>query len=564
MVRSTIHAFAQRGTPSSSHSRVRWQPYHASNQPFQARTSPYLPTPASSVSSTSPSPHTLSEDRTRHAYLVPRDCQLRDANKSKYALGLVDQTVKSLCEIWPLQDIPHIFLTSCRPAVATSPPLSIHTIASPQLYSPISPSIYPSPVASPLSSCLTRVPQPLNTQSFGCDVSSMRGFVQEVLRRSRTSGGVLQTALCYLEAVRAKVPELIRHGKNSPETAREAESSERPTCIENDPTSIDDTVFDGRSSSDDAACSDSLLATVRMDYGREVDSLCADLQLGGDDALPHKSQVNAKSLPPLPPLPSPLLCPRRTFLASLILASKFTQDRCYSNRAWAKLSGLSPREIGRCERALGEALEWRLWVGKLPAAQSGLGRSLTKSKSESDIINVSKPPASLTQPHKSLELSASQWCSQSPVPRKTSQLRRHATYPNFKCYGEILLPPIAPQTTSSMVVLQVDGTPSSAYTTSPSTPGLSSSPTPTECSAGDRTVQVSSFMDVLTPPPGQFAAFTGAQNGKASLVSSDSCIYSISQDAPLPPRPFEGLHLPNNGYSLQLPPHRAMYPLEYA
>ncbi|KAG2059073.1 hypothetical protein M405DRAFT_697431, partial [Rhizopogon salebrosus TDB-379] len=55
-------------------------------------------------------------------------------------------------------------------------------------------------------------------------------------------------------------------------------------------------------------------------------------------------------------------CPRRTFLASLILASKFMQDRCYSNRAWAKLSGLPPREIGRCERALGEALEWRLWV----------------------------------------------------------------------------------------------------------------------------------------------------------------------------------------------------------
>ncbi|KAF5313787.1 hypothetical protein D9619_013705 [Psilocybe cf. subviscida] len=55
-------------------------------------------------------------------------------------------------------------------------------------------------------------------------------------------------------------------------------------------------------------------------------------------------------------LPSPLLCPRRAFLASLILASKFFQDKCYSNRAWAKLSGLPAREIGRCERALGEAL----------------------------------------------------------------------------------------------------------------------------------------------------------------------------------------------------------------
>ncbi|KAI0092927.1 hypothetical protein BDW22DRAFT_1300333, partial [Trametopsis cervina] len=55
-------------------------------------------------------------------------------------------------------------------------------------------------------------------------------------------------------------------------------------------------------------------------------------------------------------------CPRRTFLACLILASKFLQDRSYSNKAWAKLAGLPPREIGRCERAVGEALEWRLWV----------------------------------------------------------------------------------------------------------------------------------------------------------------------------------------------------------
>ena len=34
-----------------------------------------------------------------------------------------------------------------------------------------------------------------------------------------------------------------------------------------------------------------------------------------------------------------LLCPRRTFLASVILASKFLQNKCYSNCAWAKLLG---------------------------------------------------------------------------------------------------------------------------------------------------------------------------------------------------------------------------------
>ncbi|KAJ3765941.1 hypothetical protein FB446DRAFT_608510, partial [Lentinula raphanica] len=45
-----------------------------------------------------------------------------------------------------------------------------------------------------------------------------------------------------------------------------------------------------------------------------------------------------------------------TFLASLTS----TQDECYSNQAWAIPSGLPPRAVGRCERALGDALYWRL------------------------------------------------------------------------------------------------------------------------------------------------------------------------------------------------------------
>jgi hypothetical protein len=87
-------------------------------------------------------------------------------------------------------------------------------------------------------------------------------------------------------------------------------------------------------------------------------------------------------------LPSPL---HRTFLASVILASKFSQDKCYSNRAWAKLSGLPPREIGRCERALGFALKWRLWVGKTllsshtPCTTPPL-KQIVRSQSEGSIL----------------------------------------------------------------------------------------------------------------------------------------------------------------------------------
>ncbi|KZP04983.1 hypothetical protein FIBSPDRAFT_877989 [Athelia psychrophila] len=80
--------------------------------------------------------------------------------------------------------------------------------------------------------------------------------------------------------------------------------------------------------------------------------LCCQISI--NTFLPALSQVNlAKKyetlrspLPLISPLSSLLLRSRCTFLASLILASMFTQDRCYSNKAWAKLSDLSPHEIG--------------------------------------------------------------------------------------------------------------------------------------------------------------------------------------------------------------------------
>ncbi|CAE6527214.1 unnamed protein product [Rhizoctonia solani] len=60
---------------------------------------------------------------------------------------------------------------------------------------------------------------------------------------------------------------------------------------------------------------------------------------------------------------SPLLDPRRVYLAAIILSSKFLLDRTYTNKTWAGVSGLEALEVGRCERALAEALQWRLWVG---------------------------------------------------------------------------------------------------------------------------------------------------------------------------------------------------------
>lgn len=57
--------------------------------------------------------------------------------------------------------------------------------------------------------------------------------------------------------------------------------------------------------------------------------------------LQMQMREGESQFPPAPDTPNPLLCPRQAFLASLILASKFTQDRTYLNRAWVRLQGSS-------------------------------------------------------------------------------------------------------------------------------------------------------------------------------------------------------------------------------
>ncbi|KAG8745018.1 hypothetical protein FRC10_008992 [Ceratobasidium sp. 414] len=57
---------------------------------------------------------------------------------------------------------------------------------------------------------------------------------------------------------------------------------------------------------------------------------------------------------------SPLLDPRRLLLAALMLSTKLLHDHAPNNRAWARVCGLAPHEVGACERALCQALDWNL------------------------------------------------------------------------------------------------------------------------------------------------------------------------------------------------------------
>jgi hypothetical protein len=57
-----------------------------------------------------------------------------------------------------------------------------------------------------------------------------------------------------------------------------------------------------------------------------------------------------------------LMCGRRMFLAALILASKYLQDKNYSARAWSKLSGLPIPEINSNEMIFVVAVKWKLHI----------------------------------------------------------------------------------------------------------------------------------------------------------------------------------------------------------
>ncbi|KAI8636681.1 hypothetical protein BD408DRAFT_355196 [Parasitella parasitica] len=57
-------------------------------------------------------------------------------------------------------------------------------------------------------------------------------------------------------------------------------------------------------------------------------------------------------------------CGRRMFLASLVVASKFVQDKTYRNSAWAKIAGLPVSEVNAAERIFLNLINYRLYIAQ--------------------------------------------------------------------------------------------------------------------------------------------------------------------------------------------------------
>jgi len=117
-------------------------------------------------------------------------------------------------------------------------------------------------------------------QSNGRGILPLRRYIEETLRRSRTSYSTLQVALYYLILIKSHVP--------------------------------------------------------KHDFTMQQPADCAMLRS--------------------------MQCGRRMFLAALILASKYLQDRNYSAKAWSKMSGLRTSEINNNERMFLKAVNWQLHI----------------------------------------------------------------------------------------------------------------------------------------------------------------------------------------------------------
>ncbi|KAF8826115.1 hypothetical protein HHX47_DHR6000453 [Lentinula edodes] len=167
---------------------------------------------------------------------------------------------------------------------------------------------------------------------------------------------VLLIAIRYVETVRSQIFDQARSGSNQ---YREETVTDR-IIVANKSTRIIEQVLETPGCTKVANNINDNHADIPSSVERRTHFADEEGIVFADEALHSPLPLPPLPLPPLPLLPSPLLCPRRTFLASLILATKFIHDKSYSNRAWSTVCKLPSREVSRCERALGNALQWRL------------------------------------------------------------------------------------------------------------------------------------------------------------------------------------------------------------
>ena len=116
----------------------------------------------------------------------------------------------------------------------------------------------------------------------------------------------------------------------------------------------------------------------------------------------------------------PLLCGRRIFLASIMVASKFLQDKNYSNQAWSKITGLPVKELGMVEREFLKAIDWQLYIQ--PGSWERWTKTLREPKADASSHSSSVASTAAAAGH-SHPVAAGPSVSSQPLPAAVNRLK---------------------------------------------------------------------------------------------------------------------------------------------
>jgi len=203
-------------------------------------------------------------------------------------------------------------------------------------------------------------------------------FVREILRRSRTSCSTLQAALLYCSRCKDSLHELVDKATSPSSHAK-------------------DSLWLLNVQSGNNKWSLSSEESFRVSLPSVTDPCAELITLSG---VKCTTLTSGRATPMRSA--SPLLCGRRMFLAAIVVASKFLQDRTYSNRTWSKISGLGTQEIDQLERVFLKMIrydlvvnhaQWMKWTAELssPHVKSSCITANTGQSAVNPTISFSPP-----------------------------------------------------------------------------------------------------------------------------------------------------------------------------
>ncbi|KAG0264943.1 hypothetical protein BGZ95_003462 [Linnemannia exigua] len=209
-------------------------------------------------------------------------------------------------------------------------------------------SIWPSPVGA---TCSSKTP-----------VIPLHIFVKETLRRSRTTLSTLQLALYYIYKIRNQV--LAAQEKIRQDHLHQQHQHRQRQLQPLSPNGSFDNFSDEEGRQQRDYFHSISAAHAKAHIQKNSLPLTPPVANHTPTALSPLSLSSSTSTSPILAKSEPVGCGRRMFLAALILASKFQQDRTYSNKAWSKISGLPVAEINLNEITFLTLIDYRLFVSQ--------------------------------------------------------------------------------------------------------------------------------------------------------------------------------------------------------